>query len=158
MLAIIFFQISFCSIELMNQISFLMLHLLQRHLALRYYLVVVNQKKNEPQPKETDERSLTQKTAVWSISRYVEAAVAAAAHTISTSAAFFMVLLAEKRVRTQVLTVKKAKEVPGICFVLLLPSILKFFYQHVTYIVLATTTIYVQICIKRWCHFFHFKY
>ena len=35
------------------------------------------------------------------------------------------------------------------------PEFWNFFtYQHVTYYSNITTTVYVQICIKRWCHFF----
>ena len=76
-----------------------------------------------PKRNSDEQRSLTQKTNCCLIYFQIcrtkrQQSSSKAAHTISTSAAFFMVLLAEKRVRTQVLTVKKAKEVPGICFVL----------------------------------------
>ena len=102
-----------------------------------------------PKRNSDEQRSLTQKTNCCLIYFQIcrtkrQRSSSKAAHTISTSAAFFMVLLAEKRVRTQVLTVKKAKEVPGICFVLLLllPRVLKFFYIPACYVLQQQQFIY----------------
>ena len=124
--------------------------------------MVVNQKKWAPKEILTNNAVWHKKlTAVWSISRYVERSDSGA--EAKQPIQFLLQLLSlwfywrkseSEHKFWQSKKPKKSLEF-ALFFFFFSPEFWNFFtYQHVTYYSNITTTVYVQICIKRWCHFF----
>ena len=134
-----------------------MLHLLQRHLAWEILSSGRQPKKMRPKRNSDEQRSLTQKTNCCLI--YFQICRTKRQQPIQfllqlLSLWFYWRKSESEHKFWQSKKPKKSLEF-ALFFFFFSPEFWNFFtYQHVTYYSNITTTVYVQICIKRWCHFF----